>query len=246
MMEQLDQNEQTGVRRMKHWKFREVFIILISTILLLVSITTAWMFEREIQQFRFVMIDYEDKNALRISSNQVNSSFWYLNETTGQYVQGLDDQIVQLKEIIPNDMLQFRLRFQNTTGESKPIALILTDISVVKTDESGNETAVSNEVIEEMLGNMYVGFKGGVGYVDSEDIDVVMPDEKFLCFTDEKYSTSTGTGKYTLKVYQNLIIPPTGETNYVELNGFLWLDRDAAYDNLSGLTFKMEHIKIIL
>lgn len=234
---------------MKKGIFREATIILICLALLLISVTTAWMFNIEILPYRFIKVDYTDKNVLRISATDIVIKFLYLDETTGEYVEAPSDYFLELKDIVPNDMVQFRLRIWNTSGTSQAISLQMTDISAVRvteTEEGIIESHLNEQAKTTLFEMMYVGFKGGHGYADSTYPDIVLPEEKFICFEDSQpMATEESLGKDSLLLYRNLIVPPTGK-DYAELNGFLWLNRDATYDELADVKLKIEHFRATL
>lgn len=211
-------------------RMRRALLMLISTSLLLVSITTAWILEEKQKKRRFIQVDYIGDNSLQVMSDKLTVQFLYQTASGAFEVWDKNDP-VSLEGLVPNDMIPFRIRLTNKTGAPQTVSISLINITTNN---------------PELFKMMYVGMSGGYGYVNNRNDDVVVPEEKYICFGDQKNGVRklTQADEYVMTVYSSVVIPPTGN-ECVELDGYFWLNQNADI-SLAGCSLTIGHILVIL
>lgn len=212
-------------------KSRRAIVSLISAVILLVSVTYAWILDSGYTNVRFIKVDFtgreKDSGRLDIVSAEVSVELVYQDGSGNYVVKANDDTPLVFTGLLPNDMFPFKIRFYNQTGESQNVSLTIDGIT---TDTP------------ELLQQLYVGTTGGTGYADATDANVVKPANQFLCLSEAQERSN---GVFDMKLYPSLIIPPTAAGGYVEVNCFFWLNRDATIE-LAGKTLSITSFRILV
>jgi hypothetical protein len=213
-----------------------VVMLALYTIAFGVTISFAWMIQESIDTVNHINVDYSQGsgNTLTISPTEIDIEVWGVNEN-GDYVKIENNQALVISNVVPGEARTFRLRFRNKTQSLVRINLMLDNVVT-----TANVTDISeNSPTGTLLDVVSISARGGEGYINKP---VAFPSVyKYLCADSVYFS---GTDKYMIPLFDALEIPPTGESDYVELNCYIMLDGEAGneYQNKNIVigTFRAE------
>jgi len=209
-------------------------------LVLLVSGTYGWfLFDGEMQTGDHIDLDYSNGvNRLDIESHEYYMEVWFLDEATGEYVLQDSDQPMVFTGIVPNGVVRFKVRFKNYSAVPVTGNLSLRGVQFTANNE--------NDPIDNPLDMFFVSVSAGFGYTNREQLDVRIPSNQFIRFSDVAGPTQT------LLLYRSLPIPVndklqqgTTEDDYAELNCYIWLD-SRADNRFQGVKLTVEKIVFVI
>lgn len=201
-----------------------------------ITISFGWMIQETIDTVNFINIDYSKNSAnkLTVSPTDVEIEIWGVDEN-GDYVKIENDQALVINNVVPGEARTFRIRFRNKAQSMVRVNLVLDNVSTTPNiTDIGDDTPTGT-----LLDVVSISARGGEGYINEP---VAFPSVyKYLC-VDSVYFT--GSGKYMIPLFETIEIPPTLESEYVELNCYVMLDSEAGneYQNKNIVigTFRAE------
>lgn len=210
----------------------------LSCLILFVSAAQAWILTKEPLYVRHIAVDYGSGSggSLSIAAfRSVTMEVLFEDPATGEYLPQAEDTPALFSGLVPNASVKFRLRIRNSSDQYQRASLSLGGIR----DGAGTEAP-------SLIRKMYVDLTAGDGYRDgsARDVNAEIPEPVFRCLGDGLPDDSS-PGALTLPLYGSLLIPPTGETGYVELQGFFWLDHGAGPEYMeTGMT--AEYFRLVV
>jgi hypothetical protein len=217
-------------------KILSVMMLAFYTVAFAVTLSFGWMIQDTIDTVNYINADYSQnsENKLTISPTDIDIEVWGVSEN-GEYVKIENNQSLIINNVVPGEARTFRLRFRNRTQSLIRINLMLDNVGVTPNISDISENTPTGTLLDVLA----ISVRGGEGYINKP---VSFPSVyKYLCI-DSVYFT--GTGKYIIPLFDALEIPPTGESDYVELNCYLMLDSEVGneYQNKNIVigTFRAE------
>ncbi len=200
---------------------------LLYAVLLLVSITFAWILTGDVNRVPSLSIDYKDDGTLQIANMDVNASIWIYDSTNDTYIAMPENYQFDSNSMIPGATVPFRIRIENNSE-----SVIRANLTLYIDVDEADFKLLDKLFIEIAAGNGYYGV-----HVDPVNIK----------FSDAVMVQVDGEPKYALSIYNAeslLAIPLTAAGSYAELNCSFYFDEsaDAAYQDLSFVIdyFRME------
>lgn len=203
---------------------------LLCTCLLCATVTFCWILDTTIPVYRYVDVNFLGDNELSIFTEDMDVTVYIMNED-GEYVETEDG--LTIGNIVPNQTVPFKIRFKNNASYSQVVSISLSEIDA-ENSEGEEDTRIFDK--------MFVGTAGTKGYAGS---GATPPDAVFKKMSDGIVK-STATGKYTVVLFRSVEIPPSTSTSeYIELNGYFWLDSDAD-NSYQGISVHIGMFRIVL
>ena len=217
-------------------KIFSVMMLALYTLAFGVTVSFGWMIQETIDTVNYIYVDYsiDSGNKLTISPTDIDIEVWGVNEN-GDYVKIENNQSLIINNVVPGEARTFRLRFRNRTQSLARINLMLDNVVTTPNITDISEDSPTGTLLDVVA----ISARGGEGYINKP---VAFPSVyKYLC-VDSVYFT--GTGKYLIPLFDTLEIPPTGESDYVELNCYIMLDSEVGNEyqskNIIIGTFRAE------
>ncbi len=217
-------------------KMLSVMMLAFYTVAFGITVSFGWMIQDTIDTVNYINVDYSQKseNKLTISPTDIDIEVWGVNEN-GDYVKIENNQSLIINDVVPGEARAFRLRFRNRTQSLVRINLVLDNVSTTPNISDIKENLPTGTLLDVVS----ISARGGDGYINKP---VSFPSVyKYLCVDIIYFS---GTGKYMIPLFEALEIPPTGESDYVELNCYVMLDSEVGneYQNKNIVigTFRAE------
>ena len=210
-------------------------IRLISALLLLITVSFAWIINRDPFFTKNILLDFRGSKRLTVADKNIELSIWIANEK-GEYREisnsswEEDDELFVVKNIVPDHNVPFQIRLRNLSDNTLDV-----NLSVAKM--ICDEKLISEE---ENLAKVYFSTMAGKNYKGYTSVKI--PEDKYFPLTLGGV-TQLGEEEYSVSLYTSLQVPPTGADNYVELDCRIYFDSsmDNTYQNLdfSIITFKV-------
>lgn len=217
-------------------KIVSAVLLVFYTIAFGITLSFGWMIQETIDTVNFINVDYskDSSNKLTISPTDVEIEVWGVDEN-GDYLKIENDQALVINNVVPGEARTFRLRFRNKSQSMVRVNLVLDNVSTTPNITDIGENTPTGTLLDVVS----ISARGGEGYINKP---VAFPSVyKYLC-VDSVYFT--GTGKYMIPLFETIEIPPTTESEYVEMNCYVMLDSEAGneYQNKNIVigTFRAE------
>ncbi len=212
---------------------KRIFVIVVSVLLLLTSVSYAWMQELDkVPNVDKVAFDFGDetnnKNTIGVESHDFRVELAYSRDGY-TYTPSEDDgeTFLSIENWLPSEMIFFRLRFFNYSGATITFSVQLTEIT------DGTPNSVERPLLADVLFLSLLESKGYEGnFYMYEPTTFYTPLTDMMTRTDE-------TVPYSVTLFNRLSIPPTGnkpaedstvEEDYIELVCYLYFDRMATIE----------------
>jgi hypothetical protein len=217
-------------------KILSIIMLTIYTVAFGITISFAWMIQETIDTVNYINVDYSQNsgNTLTISPTDIDIEVWGVNEN-GEYTKIENNQSLIISNVVPGEARTFRLRFRNKTQSLIRVRLMLDNVQTTPNISDISEDSPTGTLLDVLA----ISARGGEGYINKP---VAFPSVyKYLCIDSVYFS---GTGKYMILLFDVIEIPPTGESDYVELNCYIMLDSEVGneYQNKNIVigTFRAE------
>ena len=199
-------------------KIQTIAVLTLAILLLVISVSFAWMLQVDDSLIKNLLIDYtqQNGNSLVVASHDVEMSILRQvdDDTFGETQEALE-----LSELIPGNAKSFRIRIKNhsqsTINLKLSIANILGDLVTERTEDKTGT----------MLDVLFISMRGGIGYIGN---NLVVPSLYKRLNQDSTYNSLSNT--YSVTLFSALEVPPTEGDGYVELNCYFYLDPDAGME----------------
>ena len=210
-------------------------IRLISALLLLITVSFAWIINRDPFFTKNILLDFRGSKRLTVADKNIELSIWIANEK-GEYIEisnsswEEDDKLFEVKNIVPDYNVPFQIRLKNLSDN-------MLDVNLSVAKMVCDEKLISEE---ENLAKVYFSTMAGKNYKGYTSVKI--PEDKYFPLTLGGV-TQLGEEEYSVSLYTSLQVPTTGADNYVELDCRIYFDSsmDNTYQNLdfSIITFKV-------
>lgn len=200
-------------------KIGTIFIIFLLTVLLGVSVSFAWMLQDQPEAVREIDVTYGNGsgNDLVVAPQDIEMALYVAGEN-GE-MQEAPNEGFALSGIIPGAARVFRIRIKNNAGKTVSIKLSLASITAEIFGDKNEENTGT------LLDYTFISIRGGTGYFDSP---VASP--ALYKRLNEGYTYSEVSQKFAVPLIDNLQVPATSDSSYVELNCYFLLDPEAGLD----------------
>ena len=213
-------------------KIQTIAVLTVAILLLVVSVSFAWMLQVDDSLLRYLLLDYtqQNGNSLVVASHDVEMSILrQIDEDTFNETQ--EDMVIS--ELIPGNAQTFRIRIKNHSQNTINLKLSMANVSGdLITERTDDKTGT-------MLDALFISMRGGLGYIGN---NLVVPSLYKRLNQDSTYNSVSNT--YSVVLFSALEVPPTEGDGYVELNCYFYLDPDAGMEyqskNLVIGTFRAE------
>lgn len=210
-------------------------IRLTCALLLLITVSFAWIINRDPFFTQSILLDFRESKRLTIADKNIELSIWIANEK-GEYREisnsswEEDNELFVVKNIVPDHNVPFQIRLRNLSDNTLNV-----NLSVAKM--VCDEKLISEK---EEFAKIYFSTMAGKNYKGYTSVKV--PEDQYFPLTLGDV-TPLGEEEYSVSLYTSLQVPPTGVDNYVELDCRIYFDSsmDNTYQNLdfSIITFKV-------
>ena len=225
------------------WK--RIILLLLYIMILVVTVSSAWILNPKRNVGPFVILDYEDSGKeesgkLTVSSKevemqidfQINGKWVYFGSSNDSSFDTRPD----LSNILPNTVVPFRIRFYNSSQYPVTMSLIISGIEC-------HSVLVEKKVV-------YVAAVGSSEYNQYADV-VSVPNYIYKSLSTATLISSKTDGKgeqvstYDLTLYDSLQIPPTEDGKYVMLEGYFYFDAEAMDNQCASKWFNITSFRAV-
>lgn len=207
-------------------------------ILLCVTISFSWIITNKNNLVKFARVDFYSDNAgtLVVAPKKIHMSVLMKDSDTGEMkvigtsndkkVQGA--QLFEVKDIVPNSNVPFKIRFRNKSTQ------------VIRLKVSLERIVCDERLLAEGNSKVYISAVAGATYANYPD--VVAPGNLYQPLSIAQKLENSAENEYYLTLYEMIRIPPTGQDGFVDIDCYLYFDKtmDNAYQDLafSVLSFR--------
>lgn len=197
-------------------------LLVLYSITLFITASFAWILQKDTVKVKTITYD----NTLTITQKNVDMSIWLL-KSNGKYEeisnsakQTSEGKPFKVENVIPNESVSFKIRLHNKAENTISVSL---SISKLLCDEK--------LILGEMV---YISTSASSDYANYPT--VVKPENRYTQISADMVN-KIKDGEYSLVLYNNMQIPPTGTTNYVEIECYFYFDKRMD-NNYQGLNFQ--------
>jgi len=199
-------------------KIQTIAVLTLAILLLVVSVSFAWMLQVDDSLLRYLLIDYtqQNGNSLVVASHDIEMSILkQIDEDT--FGETTEDLVIS--EMIPGNAQTFRIRIKNHSQDTINLRLSIANVSGdLVTERTDDKTGT-------MLDVLFISMRGGIGYIGN---NLVTPSLYKRLNQDSTYNATSNT--YSVVLFSALEVPPTEGDGYVELNCYFYLDPEVGLE----------------
>lgn len=199
-------------------KIQTIAVLTLAILLLVISVSFAWMLQVDDSLLRYLILDYTQQNgkSLVVASQDIEMT---ILRQVGEDNFGETNEELVISELIPGNAQTFRIRIKNHSQSTVNLRLSIANVSGDLVTERTEENTGT------MLDALFISMRGGIGYIGN---NLVAPSLYKRLNQDSTYNSVNNT--YSVLLFSALEVPPTEGDGYVELNCYFYLDPEAGLE----------------